>query len=376
MVRTRKTSISPAMMLLVLLAALLPGTRTAHAQTAQHFMGTITAISGNTLTVKTAQGDERQVDVPATAQLKRIEPGQTSLSQAVSLEFSELAEGDRVLVWLDPNATGTTPQALRLVAIKQEDLAKKQEAEREDWQRRGVGGLVKSVDSASGVILLTTGAGPTAKTVTIHTTKATVLKRYAPASVSYEQAQLAPIDAIHPGDQLMARGDKNADGTEMTAEDVVSGTFRNISGRITALDTVNNTMTVKDLATKKPVTIHVPADVQMRRLPDQIAQLLAMRLKGAADGQNHGGWMQRSGAGGGASHGSGMDSQQLLNRLPEIHLADLKKGDAVMLVATPGSTDVTAITLLTGVEPLLEAPASQNLLSNWSMGTSTPEADQ
>jgi hypothetical protein len=42
-----------------------------------------------------------------------------------------------------------------------------------------------------------------------------------------------------------------------------------------------------------------------------------------------------------------------------------------MVVATDGATDVTAITLLTGVEPLLEAPeASRNLLSNWSLGSS------
>ena len=41
-----------------------------------------------------------------------------------------------------------------------------------------------------------------------------------------------------------------------------------------------------------------------------------------------------------------------------------------MLVATSGASDLTAITLLTGVEPLLEAPeASRSLLANWSMGS-------
>ena len=43
-----------------------------------------------------------------------------------------------------------------------------------------MGGLVKSVDAAGGVIVLTTGAGPTLKTVTIHVSPTTVLKRYAP----------------------------------------------------------------------------------------------------------------------------------------------------------------------------------------------------
>ena len=37
-----------------------------------------------------------------------------------------------------------------------------------------------------------------------------------------------PSTQIQPGDQLRARGEKSADGTEITAEEVVSGTFRNI----------------------------------------------------------------------------------------------------------------------------------------------------
>jgi hypothetical protein len=59
---------------------------------------------------------------------------------------------------------------------------------------------------------------------------------------------------------------------------------------------------------------------------------------------------------------------------PAIKLTDLQKGEAVMVVATDGSTDVNAITLLAGVEPLLEAPAATNLLSNWSMGGGGGEA--
>jgi hypothetical protein len=67
--------------------------------------------------------------------------------------------------------------------------------------------------------------------------------------------------------------------------------------------------------------------------------------------------------------------QQVLSRAPVIHLGDLQKGEAVMLVSTQGTSEVTAITLLAGVEPLLEAPeASQNLLANWSMGSGGAEA--
>jgi hypothetical protein len=62
----------------------------------------------------------------------------------------------------------------------------------------------------------------------------------------------------------------------------------------------------------------------------------------------------------------------MLSHAPAIQLKDLKKGEALMLVSTDGVTDVSAITLLAGVEPLLEAPAaSQSLLSNWSMGSNS-----
>jgi hypothetical protein len=66
----------------------------------------------------------------------------------------------------------------------------------------------------------------------------------------------------------------------------------------------------------------------------------------------------------------------MLSRAPAIQLGDLKKGEAIMVVSTGGTAEVTAITLLAGVEPLLEAPAASNLLSNWSMGESSTEAAQ
>lgn len=355
----------------------------ASAQAATHVSGTVTVINGNSITVKAAQGDV-QVQVPASADLKRIAPGQTSLSAAAPMQFSEIAVGDRVLVWIDPNSPANATQALRVVAIKAADLEKKHEEEAAAWQQNGVGGLVKSVDAASGTIMITSGGGQTAKVITVHTSKTTVLKRYAPASVSYAQAQVAPVTEIHAGDQLMARGEKNAAGTEIEAVEVVSGSFRNISGVITSVDPAHATFTLKDLATKKPVTVQVPEDAQMRKLPERMAQFLAARLKGgqgpgAADRAGNGGgsasgggaaqrgaWTQRNGGGGGMG---AMDPQQILSRAPVIHFADLAKGDAVMLVATPGDAQVTAITLVDGVEPLLEAPASQDLLANWSMGS-------
>ena len=359
------------------LSLLLASTaRTVFAQATGRFVGTITAINGDILTVKPDTGDVRQVEVPSTAALKRVEPGQKDLSSAAAIQLSDLATGDRVLVRIDPSAAGDTPQAAQIVTIKASDVAQKQQQEREDWARSGLGGLVKSVDPAASVIVLTSGSGSSLKIIKVHVSSSTVLKRYAPASVRFDLAQSGPIDAIQPGDQLRARGTKNADGTELEAAEVVSGSFRNISGTIASLDESGSSFVVKDLLTKKQVTVHITPEVQMHALPEMMARAVAARLKGTtpaansavASGAGAGGGQPRNASGQG--RGQGGDMQQMLNRTPVIHFSDLKKGDAVMLVATAGASDVTAIPLLTGVEPLLEAPeASRNLLSNWSMGS-------
>jgi len=362
--------------------------------TAARLVGTVTAVNGSTLTVKTDAGEVHQVDVPATAALKQVEPLAKDLSGAQTIEFKSLTTGDRVLIKLDPNAPAGTSTAIQVVAMKQADLAKKQEKEREEWQRDGVGGLVKSVDTGSGDIVITSGAGPLAKTIAIHTTKATVLRRYAPASVRFDEAKAAPIDQIHAGDQLRARGAKKEGGTEITADEAISGSFRNVSGLIPSLDAASSTIVVKDLATKKPVTVHITADSQLRQLDEQMATRLAAILNGNAGGFGGrpggpppqgapGGGMPGPGRPGGAAPrgafgggGGGFDAQQLFSRAPTIKFADLKKGEAVMVVATEDASGATAITLLAGVEPLLEAPAASQNLLNWSLSSGAPDAGQ
>ena len=368
-----------ALAALLLAAAPVPW---AQAQAA-HYLGTVTAISGDTLTVKTDAGQVNQVQVPSTAQLKRIEPGQTDLSKAETMDFGGLATGDRVLVNIDPNSTGPTPQALRIIAIKHADVVKKQESETAEWNQ-GVHGLVKSVDAAAGVIQVNVRQGSQTRDVTVNISKSTVLKRYAPGSVSFDQAQPAPISAIQPGDQLWARGAKSADGSSIAADGVVSGSFLSIPGTVLSTDTSASTVTVKDLATKKPVTIHISADSQLRRLGSAVATVIAARLKGTqagsanhsastGSGNGNGGTQRTSSQGGTGGTGFG-DLESILERAPAILLGSLQKGEAVMIVATEDASGVNAIKLLAGVEPLLEAPEAQDLLSSWSLNQGESEA--
>jgi hypothetical protein len=166
---------------------------------------------------------------------------------------------------------------------------------------------------------------------------------------------------------------------------VVSGSFRSIPGTILATNPAASTITVKDLVTKKPVTIRITADAQLRRLDSTLAARLAARLKGNQAGS--GGRFAYNGPGGGANgsmqrnfnqagSGGGGDLETILEHAPAIPLASLEKGEAVMIVATEDTSVVNAIKLLAGVEPLLEAPEAQDLLSSWSLNQGEPDVAQ
>jgi ribosomal protein L24 len=302
--------------------------------------------------------------------------------------LADLQVGDRMLVQGQAGDGGAIA-ATRIVVMKQDDVAQKQQHDREDWQKRGTGGIVSAIDPASGTIKVSVTP---VLSVEVKTTKDTGFLRYAPTSVKFSDAQKGTVDQIKVGDQLRARGTRSADGKELTAEEVISGTFRNIAGTITSIDAANNTITVKDVLAKKSVAIKFNSDSQLRKLAPAMAQRLAFFLKSqtaqgsapaagqtpasgtpaanpsAANGAGAGGNGQGARAGGSA------DFQQILSRIPSATLADLQKEDAVMVVASLGSAngEVTAITLLGGVEPILTASPNGSsaaaLFSGWNMG--------
>jgi hypothetical protein len=320
----------------------------------------------------------------------RVAPGQTDLKSAAPIQLSDVHAGDRILVRGQPSTDGKSFVAVGVIAMSRSDVEAKHQNDREDWQKRGIGGLVSTADPATGTITISVTAAGGKKTIAIHTTSASILRRYAPDSVSFDEAKSAPIDLIKPGDELRARGTRSADGSEFAAEEVVSGSFRNIAGTISSIDANANTMTVMDLITKKPFAVKITSQSQLRRLPPEIAQRIAFRLKGAGATGDHagngaagasgqaaiasGGSQHPEGGPGGNRPGGGQaDFQQIVNRMPAATLADFKKDEAVMIVATEGTTtgQATAITVLGGVEPILAATPTGGqamTLSPWSLG--------
>jgi co-chaperonin GroES (HSP10) len=353
-------------------------------------IGTVKVISGNSLTLTSDAGQQVTVSVADGARILQLPPGSTDLKSAQTITLADIAVGDRVLVTGKAGDDAGSLTASRVILMKSTDIAQKNEAEKADWQRRGSGGLVSAVDA--GTVTISAGA----KKIQVQTSANTKFRRYAGDSVKFEDARPGTLAEIQVGDQLRVRGAKSENGATIQAEEIVSGSFRNLAGTIATINAAAGTLTLKDLATKKTMTVTVTANSDLRKLPPETAARFAARAKGAAAGSSAaangggqapaqggagGGSPRPSGPGGmgGAGRSAGGDLSQMLARLPGVTLAELKVGDAVMVVASeagPGSDKVTAVTMLSGVEPILAATPSGTptmTLSPWSVGGGAPE---
>jgi len=338
---------------------------------APHASGTVKAIADGSITVTTATGDYT-VAVPATAKILDVPPGAKDLKSATPGQASDIAVGDKVIVNGSAGDTGTTLTAQRVILMKAAAIEQSHAADEAAWKNGG-GGIVKSVNASAGTIVLSSGL----KTVTVTTTPATIVRHYSGDSVRFEDAVASSLSAIQPGDQLRIRGAKSADGSSIQADEIVAGTFRNFSGLIASIDGTAGTVTLKDLTTKKTVTVAVTPNSDVRRIPAQMANMIAARMKAGAAGGTAG----AAGAARPATAGddgtrragrAGSDLSQMIPRLPTETLAGLKTGEAVMIVAIAPAGDATklsAVTLLTGVDPILTAsPSGETTLSPWAIG--------
>ena len=346
-------------------------------------LGAIKAINGTSITLAPDSGPDVIITVQPTTRLLRIAPGQKDLKSATPIQLQDLQVGDRILVGGKPSDNNASVLATTIVVMTHSDLAALHQQELQDWQKHGVDGPVTAVDVAAGTVTITSSRKP----VVIHCSPSTVIRRYAPDSVKFDDARPSTLAAIHPGDQLRARGQRSADGGELTADEIVSGAFRNIAGTVNSVDSAASTVNVHDLLSKQTVTVKITPDSQLHQLPPEMAQRIAMRLKRsgagssstpgpAANGEGHRPEQNENANAGpesGTRHfGGAPDLQQILNRTPTVSLNDLHKGEAVIVLSTEGAANAgTAITLLTGVDPILEAApnaSGASILTPWSLG--------
>ena len=336
--------------------------------------GTVTAVDGNKLSLTTSAKAQVSVTVAADATVLRLPPCGTSLKEATPSTLASVASGDRVIT----GKAGDADSASRVILMKASDIAACRTQQQADWQKNGSSGLVKSVDGSTIMV----SAGP--RMLKVDTAGTTLFRRYADDSVSFEDAKPGTLAQVRPGDQISVRGVKSDDGT-IAAKEVVTGSFQNLSGALSGVDAAAGTITLKDLLTNKTVTVKVTANSDLRKLPAQAAAIFARRAGGEAGAAGapetgSGGAARGAGAGAGGgegagrSRGAGFDLSRAMARFPSETVADLHSGDAVLLVASSGQgsgSGLTAITLLSGVEPLLSArPAGAQpiTLQPWNIG--------
>ncbi len=362
-------------------------------------IGAIKAINGTEITLTPDSGLDVKITVQPATQIVRFAPGETNVNNATQIQLQDLQVGDRIRATGWASDDNLPLPVLKIVVMKRSDLEARHQQDLQDWQKRGVGGLVTAVDAAAGTVTISVVSFAGEKELVVHSSKTTVIRRYAPDSVKFDDARPSTLHEVRVGDQVRARGERKADGTELAADEIVSGSFRNVAGTVNSVDASASTLSVQDLLSKKTVLVKVTADSQLRHLPPEMALRIATRLKGSSAGATAAGpaptpppaqtpasavspgipeGANPRGSGVGGRSGAAPDFQQMLSRMPAASLADLHKGDAVMLVSTEGGAGTgTAIQLLSGVEPILQASPTAGqamMLAPWSLGAPSSDA--
>lgn len=313
------------------LAAALLLVVTAAARAQDRYIGVILEVdaAAGRLRMRPDAGGEASLRLAPATRFLQVAPGAKDLTGATPLRLADLSAGDRILARGRPD--GDAFAAELIVVMSKAALANKQAAERADWERRGIGGVITALDPASRQLTLRNAA----QSVTVMVPPAAVLRRYAPDSLHFRDARICRFEDLRPGDQVKARG--AADGSRFTAEELVAGAFRTIGALVNSLDLANRVLEVTDLATKTRIQVQIRPDSSVRRLTPQLVQLLQQRIAGNGSPGDK-------------------DAQALVDGLPAADLASLKPGDAVVVASTAGAdpSQVTAITLLAGVEPLFQ----------------------
>ncbi len=354
-------------------------------------IGEVTSLdaAAKQIKMKADNGTVYTVALEDNTSYMRIPPGETDVKKATKIALGDINTGDRLLA--RGTVSESTVAARTVIIITKSDLAQKQARDQAEWQRRGITGIVTAVNASAKELTVTT-RGRDSKSVVIEASAAT-FRRYAQDSVRFADAKASSFADVQPGDTVRALGEKNEDGTRYKAEEIVAGAFQSIAGTVISADAASGEVKITDLQTKKPVTVATNKNTLLRKIDEGTATMLARRLRpdlatvdaggrggrgafggraggdgapaGDAGGRGFGGGGFRGGPGGG-----NFDLQQVLERSPQLSIAELKKGDAVIVSsakAADGAT-ITAFSFVAGVEPFLAAaPKGQVNLGSWNL---------
>jgi hypothetical protein len=373
------------------------GSQSNPAISANRVLGDVTAIDPSALSITLkVDGVAAPVNVVLNAAtvyyrvnpdaMARAAKGAITPADMTKITLSGVGVGNRLVVLGKVSDDQKTVTARVVIVATKEDIAQKHELDRAQWQRRGILGTVTAVNPATKEITVSAVTPEGVKPMVVEAAGEKVLfRRYAPDSVKFADARTSNFADVKIGDRLRALGERSADGARFVPEEIVSGSFRQLVGTVTAVDAATNQIKIKT-QDNKALTIVVNGDSNLRRLPPQMAQFIAQRAAGGNNGAGtraggrpggnsgapgegarppqtagapgaEGGARGEGRPGGGRRMGGGFDPQEMLERMPQTTLAELKAGDMIIVSSTSGAdpTRLTAIALVAGVDALINA---------------------
>lgn len=339
---------------------------------AKHAIGEIKSVdaAAKQLTIKTDAGSIVTVSLNDKTTYKKLAPGEQTLTNATDVTFADLAEGDRIMARGTVSDDRKSIPASQIIVMTKGDLTKKQEAERAEWRRRGILGVITALKPDTNEITIANRTMAGTQNVVIPVSDATEMRRYAPDSIKFSDAKPSKFSELKVGDQLRALGDRTEDPLRFKPQKVVTGSFRTVGGVVTAVDPATGEIKVNELEKKTPLTIVVKQDSVLRKFPPP-GQLGMMGggIRGGEGGASGGpppqgqaaarpqGGPPAGGPGGPGGPGGrgGFNINEMLERLPTISIADVKVGDTIIVSSTQGvdPTRLTAISLVSGADTLL-----------------------
>lgn len=353
--------------------------------------GDVVLVSAESLVLRTKDGDVT-VEFTAKTDFKRVPPENPTLAAAVAASRDDIGEGDKLLVTGILSEDRKSIPARAVYLMSKLDIARKLQKESREWATRGISGRVASVNVQTGQITVDV-RGLIGTTSVVITPKPDVsFLRYAPDSIQYSEAVPSKLTDLAAGDMLRALGDKSADGLSFAAEEIITGAFHTIAGKVKSVDVEKGDVVITDLQTKTEFTISMAKATVKKKFPPEMAMQM-VRFPGGAgapgspgggppqgfgrpqgqgnpqarpQGQGQGGEQRRPGQGQfgqgggqgrggfGGQRGGGID--EMLERFPDISASDLKAGDVIAVSCTrkPG-THINAIKVLAGIEPFIQA---------------------
>ena len=342
---------------------------------ARHAIGEVKTIdaAAKQITIKTDAGSMVTVSINDKTTYKRLAPGEQTLANAADIAFTDVGEGDRIMARGTVSEDRKSVPAVQIIVMTRGDLAKKQEAERLEWRRRGILGVITALKPDTKEITISNRTMAGLQSVVMQVSDKTEMHRYAPDSIKFGDANASTFAELKVGDQLRALGDRTEDPLRFNPQKIVSGSFHTVGDVVTAIDPATGEIKINELEKKTALTIVIKQDAVLRRVPpaSEMGMMMGgMRGQGGGpaggqaapggQGQGQAPPAQRPqggapGAPGGGPGRGGFNINDMLERLPTIALADVKVGDTIIVSSTQGvdPTRLTAISLVAGADTLL-----------------------